>query len=237
MSKKTPKRLQGPEWYAKKDSLIMTAYKINEKGHIKGQYMDMDGNLYSHWFSNKEIEEFKEMSEPKEEEKEDDLVKAYNEVLKGVTFGKDISEKFDKAVIEHFSIPAMSDLAIDESINNILGREDLIMQMNKLVLEDEKERYVRELLNRLNNVIEYCENYKITDQVDYTIIEVLDYVAKIANGDVPITKIVDKRMDQLNDIIKNSKEWKEIENEVLRGSGEEPKGLMQELENKGDTNE
>jgi len=58
MSKKYHKRLQGDEWYGMKDKLYMTDYKINERGHIKGFYRDIDGNLYSHWFSNKEIDEF-----------------------------------------------------------------------------------------------------------------------------------------------------------------------------------
>lgn len=66
MSKKYHKRLQGDEWYGIKDKLYMTDYKINERGHIKGFYRDIDGNLYSHWFSNKEIGEFIESHKDEE---------------------------------------------------------------------------------------------------------------------------------------------------------------------------
>lgn len=66
MSKKYHKRLQGDEWYGIKDKLYMTDYKINERGHIKGFYKDIDGNLYSHWFSNKEIDEFIESHKDEE---------------------------------------------------------------------------------------------------------------------------------------------------------------------------
>lgn len=66
MSKKYHKRLQGDEWYGIKDKLFMTDYKINERGHIKGFYKDVDGNLYSHWFSNKEIDEFIETHKDEE---------------------------------------------------------------------------------------------------------------------------------------------------------------------------
>jgi hypothetical protein len=66
MSKKYHKRLQGDEWYEIKDKLYMTDYKINERGHIKGFYKDIDGNLYSHWFSNKEISEFIESHKDEE---------------------------------------------------------------------------------------------------------------------------------------------------------------------------
>lgn len=173
MSKNVPKRLQGPEWYAKKDSLLMTAYKINEKGHIKGQYMDMDGNLYSHWFSNKEIEELKEQPE-------EDTVTAYKEVIHhmGVDFGKGQ----DHTNIS-LNIPRLSDLDIEKSIDNVLSREELIKQMNDFVIEDEKERYVRALLNRLNKIIEYCDNWKIVDQVDYDIRPHMEYIVKLAKGD------------------------------------------------------
>ena len=177
MSKEV-KRLQGPEWYSKKDSLLMTAYKINEKGHIKGQYIDMDGNLYSHWFSNKEIEEFNSVPE------EEDTVTAYKNALKGVTFGKDISENPDETIIQGYTIPTISDLDINESINNVLSREDLIMQMNKLVLEDERERYVRALLNRLNNIIDYCENrWKVIHDAGYDVEDFMGYIVKLAKGD------------------------------------------------------
>lgn len=85
-------------------------------------------------------------------------------------------DDFEKFTIEH-QIPTMTDLAIDESINNILGREDLIMQMNKLVLEDERERYVRALLNRLNTIIKYME--RASDDDTYR-----ELIIAIAKGDL-----------------------------------------------------
>ena len=205
MNKKVPKRLQGPEWYAKKDSLLMTKCRINEKGHIKGTYTDMEGNLYSHWFSNKEAEEFKEQEKIQEEihfnnignykvgvrangslsmyhildEEEEDMVKAYKEAIHhmGVNFGKEPDEeeirqrffethkKIDQAkgpdcTNISLNIPRMSDLDIGRSIDNVLSSEEYMKQINDFVLEDEKERYVRELLNRLNRIKEIIETEK-----------------------------------------------------------------------------
>ena len=71
----------------------------------------------------------------------------------------DQGKTFDDVTIEHFQIPAMSDLAIETGINNILGREDLIMQMNRLILKDEQDRYIRELLNRLHKITTYMEEF------------------------------------------------------------------------------
>lgn len=58
------------------------------------------------------------------------------------------------------SIPTISDEDICMSINNTLSCEEYIKKMNELVLEDEKERYVRELLNRLNRIKEIIETEK-----------------------------------------------------------------------------
>ena len=187
MSKKDPRRLQGPEWYAKKDSLLMTKYRINEKGHIKGTYTDMEGNLYSHWFSNKEAEEFKEQEKIQEEihfnnignykvgvrangslsmyhipDEEEDAVTAYKEAIHhmGVDFGKG-----PDCTNISLNIPTISDLDIERSIDNVLSSEEYMKQINDLVLEDEKERYVRALLNRISKAItvleegiEFCKN-------------------------------------------------------------------------------
>lgn len=202
------KRLQGPEWYAKKDSLLMTKYRINEKGHIKGTYTDMDGNLYSHWFSNKEVEEFKEQEKEEEihfnnignykvgvrpngslsmyhiPDEEEDAVTAYKEAIHhmGVDFGKGPDEeeirqrffethkKIDQAkgpdcTNISLNIPTISDLDIERSIDNVLSCEEYIKEIHDLILEDEKERYVRALLNRINKAItvleegiEFCKN-------------------------------------------------------------------------------
>ena len=173
MSKKI-KRLQGPEWYAKKDSLLMTKYRINEKGHIKGTYTDMEGNLYSHWFSNKEAEEFKE-----QEKEEEIIINNIGNYKVGVRPNGSLSmyhipdEKEPTATemaTEHrdaiqFGIPTMSDLDIEKSIDNVLSSEEYMKQINDFILEDEKERYVRALLNRINKAItvleegiEFCKN-------------------------------------------------------------------------------
>lgn len=97
--------------------------------------------------------------------------------------GTDISKNPDETIIQQFGIPTISDLDIERSIDNVLSREELIKQMNDFVLEDEKERYVRALLNRLNKIIEYCDNWKIVDQVDYDIRPHMEYIVKIAKGD------------------------------------------------------
>ena len=64
MSKKYHKRLQRNVWHELKDTLKMYRYMITEKGRIKGFYKDADGNLYSHWLSDKEIEEFGKAHKP-----------------------------------------------------------------------------------------------------------------------------------------------------------------------------
>ena len=81
------------------------------------------------------------------------------------------------------SIPTISDEDICMSINETLSCDEYIKKMNELVLEDEKERYVRELLNRLNSIIKYCDNWKIVDQVDYDIRPHMEYIVKLAKGD------------------------------------------------------
>lgn len=79
--------------------------------------------------------------------------------------GTDISKNPDETIIQQFGIPTISDLDIERSIDNVLSSEELIKQMNDFVLEDEKERYVRALLNRISKAItvleegiEFCKN-------------------------------------------------------------------------------
>ena len=191
MSKEVPKRLQGPEWYTKKDSLIMTQCRINEKGHIKGTYMDTDGNLYSHWLSNKEAEEFKEQEKIQEEihfnnignykvgvrandslsmyhipDEEEDAVTAYKEAIHhmGVDFGKGP----DHTNIS-LNIPRMDISDIEMNIDRVLSSSELMNQMNELVIKDEKERYVRVLMNRLHKVKE------VRDYIDDKIQKSMEY--------------------------------------------------------------
>lgn len=62
-------------------------------------------------------------------------------------------------------IRMMSDAEIDFSINNVLSTEEYIKEINDLIIENEKERYVRALLNRISKAItiledgvKFCEN-------------------------------------------------------------------------------
>lgn len=71
----------------------------------------------------------------------------------------------DFKIIEVPGISSMSDVDIELSIDNVLSSNDLIKQLNDLVIEDEKERYVRALLNRISKAItvledgvKFCEN-------------------------------------------------------------------------------
>lgn len=167
MSKEVPKRLQGPEWYTKKDSLIMTQYRINEKGHIKGTYTDMKGNLYSHWFSNKEIEEFNMTFE----KKEPTAAEAYEAALNmkyGIYAGIDRGENPDETAVR-LEIPRLDISDIEMNIDRVLSSSELMKQMNELVIKDEQEKYVRVLMNRLHKVKEvrdYIDN-KIQKSMKY----------------------------------------------------------------------
>lgn len=201
MSKTKPTRLQGPEWHSKKDSLLMTKYRINEKGHVKGFYTDMEGNLYSHWFSDKEIEELKEQPE-------EDTVTAYKEAIHhmGVDFGKGP----DHTNIS-LNIPTISDLDIEKSIDNVLSREELIKQMNDFVLEDERERYVRALLNRLHKITTYME----------------EFVHDMETGGINVDLVID--IAKGNDINKYE--------EFFKYGDEHQQELFEMLKSKGDINE
>lgn len=220
MSKTKPTRLQGPEWHSKKDSLLMTKYRINEKGHVKGFYTDIEGNLYSHWFNNEEAKELKEQEKiqeeihlnnigkykvgvrpngslsmyhiPDEEEPTaESMSKEYRDTLdawraatnaKYGYHGVDKARAYtDAAQFHHINVDQakgpdytsisvqipnmMSDTEIELNIDKVLSRDEYVKQINDLVIEDEKERYVRALLNRISKAItaleegiEFCKN-------------------------------------------------------------------------------
>ena len=68
-------------------------------------------------------------------------------------------------VLEFPDLPVMSDIDIEESIDNVLSSEECLKELNELILDDEKERYVRALLNRISKAItiledgiKFCEN-------------------------------------------------------------------------------
>lgn len=54
--KKVTKRLQGIEWHRMKNELCLVKYIRNDNSHVKGFYKDKDGNVYSHWLNDDEIE-------------------------------------------------------------------------------------------------------------------------------------------------------------------------------------
>lgn len=78
------------------------------------------------------------------------------------------------------TIPAYED--ISENIDKILGDSDLMKDINELAIRDTKDLYVRELLNRLHKIIDYCDNWKIVDQVDYDIKSHMDYIVEMARS-------------------------------------------------------
>ena len=87
------------------------------------------------------------------------------------------------------NVPTLTDFDIEASINNVLSREELIMQMNRLVLEDERERYVRELLNRLNTIIRYME--RASDDDTYQ-----ELIIAIAKGDTNTIYDYERYLDE-----------------------------------------
>ena len=53
---KVKARLQGTEWKALKDKLVMIKYFRNANGHIKGIYKDPSTkSIYTHWLNDNEI--------------------------------------------------------------------------------------------------------------------------------------------------------------------------------------
>lgn len=73
-------------------------------------------------------------------------------------------------------------LNISEDLDSVLESSDLMKELNELCIRDTQELYVRELLNRLYKIIEYCDNWKIVDQVDYDIKPYMDYIVEMARG-------------------------------------------------------
>ena len=64
--------------------------------------------------------------------------------------------KFEDAEMTTVSIPAnkiITDEYINDGINNVLGSGELLEKLNKLVIADTNERYIRELLNRIHKAI------------------------------------------------------------------------------------
>ena len=53
---KIMERLQGKKWHKKKYELILIRYQYNKNGHVKGYYADKNGNKYTHWLNNEEID-------------------------------------------------------------------------------------------------------------------------------------------------------------------------------------
>lgn len=71
-------------------------------------------------------------------------------------------EKFDDLEMTKVSIPAdimISNEDINDGINNVLGSGELLERLNKLVIADTNEKYIRELLNRLDKIIKYMNNF------------------------------------------------------------------------------
>ena len=97
MGKKYHKRLQGPEWYAIKDKLKMYKYTISENSHVKGFYKDIDGNLYSHWLSNKELEEFNKTHKPKATTLTFEIQTSYSTIEKVKAVRDYIDKKIEKS--------------------------------------------------------------------------------------------------------------------------------------------
>ena len=76
--------------------------------------------------------------------------------------------KFEDAEMTTVSISAdtvITDEMINDGINNVLGSGELLEKLNKLVIKDMQDRYIRELLNRIHKAIEvldkgvkFCKN-------------------------------------------------------------------------------
>ena len=101
----------------------------------------------------------------------------------------DFGEKPDEFTIQQVTVPAMSNFDIEASINNIMSNEDYIKHINDLIIEDEKERYVRELLNRLNTIIRYMK--RASDDDTYQ-----ELIIAIAKGDLNTIYDYEKYLDE-----------------------------------------
>ena len=147
----------------------------------------------------------------------------------GIYAGIDRGEHPDETAVRLEIPKPLLDLDIEKNIDRVLSRSELIEQMNKLAIKDEQERYIRELLNRLHKVKEvrdYIDN-KIQKSMEY------DWGRSSDRRDQMFTETVIELqliVEKLDKILYGKKEFlTELENNVLNGSGETPKGLMQEF--------
>lgn len=97
-------------------------------------------------------------------------------------YGLDTGEGKDTWATYAHMLPS-NFLNISEDLDSVLGSSDLMKRLNELCLRDDSELYVRELLNRLHKIIDYCDNWKIVDQVDYDIAPHMEYIVKLARGE------------------------------------------------------
>ena len=139
MGKKYHKRLQGPEWYSLKDKLKMYKYTINENGHIKGFYKDEDSNLYSHWLSNKELEDFNRVHRPKA------TTLTFKIQTSGSTIDKikDLRNYIDTKIQKSFDVDfGRSDTRADRLMTETIIELQLVIEKLDNILWDEfkKER-------------------------------------------------------------------------------------------------
>lgn len=78
----------------------------------------------------------------------------------GIYAGIDRGENPDETAVRLKIPKPLLDLDIEKNIDRVLSRSELIEQMNKLAIKDEQERYIRVLLNRLNTIIKYMEEFE-----------------------------------------------------------------------------
>lgn len=62
-------------------------------------------------------------------------------------------KKFDDTEMTKISIPA-NHIITDEGINRFFGPGEYLKELNKMIIEDVNERYIRELLNRIHKAID-----------------------------------------------------------------------------------
>lgn len=98
-------------------------------------------------------------------------------------YGLDTGEGEDQTAWKTFKInaPVLED--VSDNIDKILEDNYIMDRLSKACIRDDQALYVRELLNRLHKIIDYCDNWKIVDQVDYDIKPHMDYIVEIAKGE------------------------------------------------------
>ena len=88
-------------------------------------------------------------------------------------------EKFDDTEMTKISIPAnhiITDEDINDGINRFFGPGEYLKELNKMIIEDVNERYVRELLNRIHKAIDELNKdseFSIIRDRDRKIIDIL----------------------------------------------------------------